>query len=438
MKMPALAMVCPLVALAATHNAARAQTWAAQETALANATQLTLPQAYLKAGESYFSHPANASTRDMIVFQATPVPAAGEASPFYAMYVASLRSENGVPTLGEAIRISPEGSANTCGWFHPTQPSILFGSTISPPTSDEKSGFRVGTRRYVWQFPKEMDIVSMSIYDALFAKQADTQSQPTLSTDAQALVSGTLPVPTRLFERDLYDAECSFDATGRFVLYTHVVPSDASEQEQPEPKIDGNIAVFDTKTGNHHALVTAKGYDGGPFFSADGEWICYRSDRKGDDKLQLFVAKLRFALDAEGVRVPVGIEQEFQITHNEHVNWAPFWHPSGELIVYGSSEAGHSNYELFAIEVPRQALLAGKDPATLRTRRITFAPGADILPAFNHDGSKLMWTSQRGGKLEGQDRPTSQLWIADWQGIDFDAPLPAPAPVKRETIPVRE
>jgi hypothetical protein len=45
--------------------------------------------------------------------------------------------------------------------------------------------------------------------------------------------------------------------------------------------------------------------------------------------------------------------------------------------------------------------------------RLTFAPGADVLPAFNADGTRMIWTSQRGPKLEGQERPTSQVWIAE-------------------------
>ena len=43
-------------------------------------------------------------------------------------------------------------------------------------------------------------------------------------------------------------------------------------------------------------IVQAKGYDGGPFFSPDGKRICYRSDRHGDNMLQIFVADLAFKL----------------------------------------------------------------------------------------------------------------------------------------------
>jgi TolB protein len=39
---------------------------------------------------------------------------------------------------------------------------------------------------------------------------------------------------------------------------------------------------------------------------------------------------------------------------------------------------------------------------------LTFAPGADVLPVFNSDCSKLMWTAARGGN------PAPQLFIADF------------------------
>jgi Tol biopolymer transport system component len=40
--------------------------------------------------------------------------------------------------------------------------------------------------------------------------------------------------------------------------------------------------------------------------------------------------------------------------------------------------------------------------------RLTFAPGADLLPVFSPDCKRLMWTSTRDG------RQPSQLWMADF------------------------
>jgi Tol biopolymer transport system component len=253
-------------------------------------------------------------------------------------------------------------------------------------------------------FPEEMEIVEQSVFRT---------DAPGPGEDPKTKrIRLAFPAPVTVFEQPRYDAECSWDPTGRFLLYTRVEPAVDGHEGRP----DGNIYVFDTKTKQHHALVVEPGYDGGPFFSPDGRTIVYRSDRKGDDLLQIYVADLRFEKDADGVDVPVGIEKEYPLTANEHVNWAPFWHPSGKFIVYGSSELGHTNYEVIAIESNMQKLREGARPEDLGRVRVTYADGADILPAFSPDGKWLMWTSQRGPKRETEERPSSQLWIAEWIG----------------------
>ena len=49
------------------------------------------------------------------------------------------------------------------------------------------------------------------------------------------------------------------------------------------------------------------------------------------------------------------------------------------------------------------------------------ASGADILPVFSPDGTYMMWTGQRGPLGEGDEKPTSQLWIARFDASDLFA-----------------
>lgn len=386
-----------------------AEDWRARERALLGPTQLTFDDRFARAGEAYFAPDWNGieNDRGLVIFQAIERPREGaEADPFYGMFVGRI----GATGLDDITRVSPPSSANTCGWFHPSSPRILFGSTNTRPSDEQRSGFQVGSRRYVWMFPEEMEIVERNLAPVFGGAGGGSTKLGRVPTSAE-LIKPVFSLPN-------YDAECSYDPSGRFLLYAHVEDGEAGG------KPDANIYIFDTRTEQHHALVTAPGYDGGPFFSPDGKSICYRSDRNGDDLLQIFVADLLFE---EGV--PVGISREWQLTDNGHVNWAPYWHPSGEFLVYASSEAGHTNYELFAIESPMERLrnLAQGAPAAPLCRhvRVTFAPGADILPAFNADGSKLMWTSQRHGPAREGERPSSQLWIAEWKGISFNGAVPA-------------
>lgn len=368
--------------------------WAALEKPLlSNHIQLTSRDRFIKAGEAYFSPDSN-----WIIFQAVPVPADGEAtSPheFYSMYVARIVRDapGNITGIEEPILISPPGSANTCGWFHPQFPwRVLFGSTLVPPSTEQRSGFQVGTRRYIWLFPEETDIVTRTVVPILHAMMPD-EAMYALGEDARR------PVP--LVSGPDYHAEASWSPCGRFVLYAAVRP------ERTGGRPDADIWIYDTQTEKRHPIVVADGYDGGPFFSPDGKRICYRSDRKLNDRLQIFVADLKFK---DGV--PVGIEREYQITDNEHVNWAPFWHPSGEFLVYASSEVGHWNYEVFAVQADAKSLRSGLSHKQLWHKRITHADGADVLPAFNHDGTVMMWTAQRGPLAPGEVRPSSQLWLA--------------------------
>ncbi|MBY0112133.1 MAG: hypothetical protein K2Y21_04885 [Phycisphaerales bacterium] len=408
-------------------------TWReAEAPILSHWSQLTFRRDFVKAGEAYFSPDGR-----RIIFQAVPVPPAGqEPDQHYSMYVADLTcdAEGGPVGLANVRRVSPKGSANTCGWFHPKDENrILFGCTIDPPLAPNKPGFQVGTNKYVWSFPENMKIVTL---------------------DLRTLKEGEEPRPTPMFERPGYCAEASWDASGRFVLYANVDPS-----KQTGEKPDADIWIYDTKTQQQHPIVVAKGYDGGPFWAPDGKHICYRSDRAGTDLLQIYVAELRFEDGVDGTGAFVGLLNEYQLTKNEHVNWGPFWHPSGDFIVYATSEVSHRNYEVFALQVDDldedaehsnqsytvetgaegQRVGQGGSLATRPgyvvddrlSRRITFASGADVLPVFRPDGHWMMWTAQRGEMIAGETKPSSQLWMARWNADPFASPEPKTPPSKQ-------
>lgn len=373
---------------------AAAPAWPEEAPYLTGHTQLTLPADFARAGEAYFDHN---SPPKAIVFQAIARP--GEQTmpdrpgSHYAMYASTLSTGlSSGPALTSRVLLSPPGSANTCGWFHPTQPNtVVFGSTLIAPAASDPNGYSRDRSRYTWQFQREMEVVTASPL--------------------------SMKPPQKLFSRDGYDAEGSFSKDGRFYLYTHVDP----ESRDPD------IWVYDRTTDHHTALITAKGYDGGPFFSPDGKWICYRSDRKGNNELQLFIAELEFAEHKDGTRIR-GIKREIQLTDQDGiVNWCPYWHPSGKYLVYASSAAGgHQNYEVLAIEVD-----PSKPADKLRLARITNSAGFDGLPVFSADGAFMMWTSQRGPRFEDEARPSSQLWIARVNGEPawgYVPPAPAPTP----------
>ena len=366
---------------------------AAEAQYIVDAVQVTDAAMFSRAGESYFSHDGK-----WIIFQGSPRerygsgPGGGHSN--YGMYVAKLAfdAEGKVTGIEEPIEVSNPGSANTCGWFYPGEPwRILFGSTQVEPSGDESAGYQRGSSRYRWAFPKEMEVVTrvvQEVYD-------DYRTEPKITTELDFLPEEY--EPSVMFPKpDGYTAECALSPDGRHIVYCSVA-SDTGV---------GDIWIRDLQQGTEVLAVTADGYDGGPFFSPDGTRICYRSDRIGNNQLQLFVADLAF--DENGS--VTGIEHEYQLTDNDHVNWAPYWHPSGRMLVYASSQVSHMNYEVFAIEVPAKGS-EDRGPGSYEVQRITFADGFDGLPVFSDDGSLFMWTAQRGEPYGDEDRPSSQIWI---------------------------
>ncbi len=339
---------------------------------LENHVQLTSSERFRKAGECYFSPDAK-----QIIFQAVEKkknPKLEEA--FYQMYVADLVYDGDrVRGIDNVKRLSPPGSSNTCGWFHPTEKGVvIFGSTVIPPANPDKTGYQRNSSRYVWQFPQEMDIVRCEIDKA----------------------DGTAATLQRLVEDpEAYLAECVVAADGRHMVFC--------EHKVDEGRNGGDLLILNFASQRRVSVTGSEGYDGGPFFSPDGKRLCYRSDRRGDDLLQIFVAELTF--DAHGDIT--GVAREFQLTDNGHVNWAPYWHPNGKYLVYATSEMGHDNYEVFIVDAD-PGTDGGPTKYATRRRRVTYAAKFDGLPVFNNDASKMMWTCQRDSDQ------TSQVWLADF------------------------
>lgn len=335
---------------------------AGREAMLSEVVQLT--HDFDKAGEAYFSPDMN-----WIIFQASP-----KGQQQYQMYVARLKRDADGRITGADLptQISAEPSRNTCGYFSPDGKSLVFASTTDKEKPDEpNSGYQRQGGNYRWAFPDGMDIFHVDNWQPLVEKagpggKVDLNHQPTTH---------------RLTDNNVYDAECAFSPDGKWICFTSFQ--------------DKNQDVYVMKLGAQPAkpvrITTAPGYDGGPFFSPDGKRLVYRSDRKGNDLLQVFVADLAF--DDKGDIT--GVKEEHQITDDANVNWGPYWHPDGHHIIFATSRHGHTNYELYLI----------RDDGSHATR-VTYSPGADILPVFSPDGKYLMWTSKRS-----KDQ-TSQVFIA--------------------------
>ena len=134
-------------------------------------------------------------------------------------------------------------------------------------------------------------------------------------------------------------------------------------------------------------LTDAPGYDGGPFFNADGDpkivWRRFTED--GDD---------RGRVDDEPRRRP----SSEQITDFESMSWAPYTHPSGEYIFFASNKLGFTNFEVYLVDEAGR-----KDPV-----RVTYTDGFDGLPVPSPDGHQVRVDIERvSSASEARDRSSS-------------------------------
>jgi Tol biopolymer transport system component len=323
--------------------------WQQQESAyLQNIRQVT--NDFARAGEAYFSPDGK-----RIIYQAEEK---ATGNPFYQIFTQDLAS-------GAYRRVSPGAGKTTCAYFSPDGKKIIFASShLDPEASkqysaeyarreeEKKSGQR---RRYAWDFDPYMDIF---------------EANP----DGSGL--------KRLTDSPGYDAEGSYSPDGKQIVFS-------SQRDGDMEPAHSQLWIMNSDGSQPRQLTQApKCYNGGPFFSPDGKRVIFRSDRKEKDRLQIYV------INADG-------SGERALTDRPTwVCWGPYWHPDGKHIVYAGADhgtGGRPNYDIYWMNVD-----SGKET------RITFAPGADVLPVFSPDGKKLMWTSTRDG------RQPSQIYLADF------------------------
>lgn len=309
-----------------------------------------------RSGEGYFSPDGKA-----LVFQSEREPG----NPFYQIYILDLQS-------GESHRVSPGTGKTTCAFFRPGTDEVLFASTHLDPETRAKQqaelDFRASgkERRYSWDYDERMDI---------FSARRDG-SQVWQLTDSPG-----------------YDAEGAYSPDGKKIVFCSLrdayPPSKVSPQDrkrlETDPSYFGEIYIMNADGSGQRRLTHKPGYDGGPFFSPDGQRIIWRRfDEKG-----MTADVYTMKLDGSDVR---------RLTDFGAMSWAPYYHPSGKYVIFTSNKLGFSNFELYMVDAQ------GEREAT----RVTFTDGFDGLPVFSPDGNKLCWSS--GRTSDGK----SQLFLANW------------------------
>jgi Tol biopolymer transport system component len=189
-----------------------------------------------------------------------------------------------------------------------------------------------------------------------------------------------------------YDAEASYSPDGQWIAfssmragYDHTLTDKEKKALEENPSNFAEIYIMKADGTGQTRLTTSWGYDGGPFFTHDGQRIVWRRF----DEMGLIADIWTMKLD--------GSDQK-QITDFGSMSWAPYEHPSGQYFIFSSNKLGFENFELFIVDA------AGvKEPV-----RVTYTDKFDGLPVPSPDGKQLAWTSSRS------DGGAGQLFLAQW------------------------
>lgn len=198
----------------------------------------------------------------------------------------------------------------------------------------------------------------------------------------------------RVLDKNTYIAETTVDPNGKYITWT----SD----------FEGDLEIYrsDLNGKNIKRLTNNVGYDGGPFVSWDGKSIVYRrynlsTQTEIDDYRSLlkdhFVrpSKLEiYIMDANG-------KNQRQVTTLNCASFAPFLAPDNKWIIFASNfgDKRGREFEIWRVRVDGTGL-----------ERITNSPEFDGFPMFSRDGKKLLFASNRNGKVPGE----TNIFVADW------------------------
>ncbi|MCE1201349.1 MAG: hypothetical protein LWX09_04525 [Bacteroidia bacterium] len=325
-----------------------------QEEHLANIRQLTFGG---DNAEAYFSF-----DDQMIVFQSNN-PAWGlECDQIFYVRLDEANMKSQRPQM-----ISTGLGRTTCSYFMPGDTTILFASTHLGGESCPHVPPRREDGKYVWPIYDDYDIFVADLKGNIIKQLTQSKS---------------------------YDAEATVSPKGDKIVFT----SDRSG--------DLELYVMDIDGSNVKQITNELGYDGGAFFSPDGSKIVFRASRpKTPEQIEEYKQLL-----SEGLVKPTEMEifvcdvdgsNLRQVTNLGKANWAPYFHPSGDKILFSSNHHSERGWQfnIFMINLDGTGL-----------KQITFDDTFDSFPMFTFDGKKLIFSSNRNNN---GTRDTN-LFIADW------------------------
>lgn len=263
--------------------------------------------------------------------------------------------------------ISTGKGRTTCSYFLRGDSTVVYASThlgneACPPVPERRSD-----GKYVWPIYPDFDIFVTNLQGEILQQLTNEPG---------------------------YDAEATVSPQGDKIVFTSLRSGDL---ELYTMNVDGS----DVKQ-----VTNALGYDGGAFFSPDGSKLIFRASRpKSDEEIKAYKELLN-----EGLVMPTQMELFVcnvdgtdlrQITNLGKANWCPFFHPSGEKVIFASNHETERGF-------PFNLYMINLDGTGLE--RITHDDTFDAFPMFSPDGKYLVFSSNRNN----QGTRDTNLFFAEW------------------------
>lgn len=269
---------------------------------------------------------------------------------------------------GEKPKLISTGKGRTtCSYFLPGDKTVVYASTHLGGDECPQAPERSPNGPYVWPIFESFDIFVADLGGNVLKQLTDEPG---------------------------YDAEATVSPKGDKIIFTSTRSGDL---ELYTMNVDGSDV---------RQITNTLGYDGGAFFSPDGSKIVWRASRpETEEEVKKYKGLLEnwqvepsamelFVANADGTDAR-------QVTSLGNANWAPFFHPSGEKLLFCSNHKSERGFpfNLFIINLDGTGL-----------EQVTFDEAFDSFPMFSPDGKQLVFASNRNN---GGTRDTN-LFLADW------------------------
>jgi Tol biopolymer transport system component len=324
------------------------------ETHFKNVKQLTFAD---DNAEAYFSFDGKS-----ITFQSNNKTWTQGCDQIFTMPIKGFNAKTKMPQM-----ISTSEGRTTCSYFMPDGEHILFASTHLANKACPAVAPRTKGGPYLW-----------NVYDTYDIFIADLKGN----------------IVKQLTNSPGYDAEATVSPKGDKIVFTSTRSGDL---ELWTMNLDGT---------DQKQVTSGLGYDGGAFFSPDGKKLVFRASRPRSP------AEVKEYKDflADGLVAPTKMEiftcnvdgsDLKQVTNLGGANWAPFFHPSGNKIIFSSNFAGTHGFQfnLYMINLDGTKI-----------EKISADKTFDAFPMFSPDGKKIIFSSNRNN----HGTRDTNLFIADW------------------------